>query len=141
MARQVLRSLSAALVFGVLLHCTAPSNGLGDDGGLASDGGSDGGGNTHPDGGPLSMESGTDGGSDAGLGTPFAYVGSQSGAITVYKLNVADGGMVKQSSIDGGNTPSFLAMTPSKKHLYAVNEGSSQIAAFSVNADGGLALL
>ena len=96
-------------------------------GGTAGQGGGAGGG-----GGSAGAGGGSGGGTTSGR--PFAYVGSSSN-IYVYELSEADGGMKLRSNIAAGSGSSFLAVHPSRQWLYAVNEGSSQVASFSI--DGG----
>jgi 6-phosphogluconolactonase len=80
---------------------------------------------------------------DAGLppGRLHAFVGSGNGNITAYAVDVATGVMTSLGTTSAGANPSFLAFDVARGRLYAVNEGSSQIAAFTLRADAGLTLL
>jgi 6-phosphogluconolactonase len=77
-------------------------------------------------------------------GTPYVYVGSGNGIVSIYTLNVGSGALADAGSINAGPNPSFLAVDPQKRNLYAVNEGgagTSMIAAFSINPANGLLTL
>ncbi len=73
-------------------------------------------------------------------GTPYAYVGSGNGVVSIYTLNVATGALADAGSVNAGPNPSFLAIDPAKKYLYAVNEGgsgNSAVASFAINPTNG----
>jgi len=72
---------------------------------------------------------------------PFAYVGCGGGDIEQYTFDEASGTLTFKAKFAGGSNPSFLAKHPSRPLLYAVNEGSSQVAAFAIGAGGALTLL
>jgi 6-phosphogluconolactonase len=70
------------------------------------------------------------------------YIGTYSGAIYQSSLNLGTGsfGTLTRSATSGD--PSFLALTPDRRFLYAVNEGGGAVVAFSVSAtNGNLTLL
>jgi len=78
------------------------------------------------------------GGAGGGItGTPFAYVGAGDGKIRVMSLDKQAGTLSLVQEIDGGANPSFLAVSPDKRALYAVNEGSDELAAFSIDGATG----
>jgi len=78
------------------------------------------------------------GGAGGGItGTPFAYVGAGDGKIRVMILDKQAGTLSLVQEIDGGNNPSFLALSKDKRALYAVNEGSDELASFSIDAATG----
>jgi 6-phosphogluconolactonase len=79
------------------------------------------------DGGSLS-----DAGSEIDAGVPFVLVSGTDGLIKSYRLNAETGVLTPLSTINGGARPSFLAFNPSKTHVYAVNESSSEISAFAI---------
>ncbi len=86
-----------------------------------------------------STAGGSAGGSAGGAtppGTPYVYVGAGN-TIHIFRLELSDGGMTPRGQISAGNGSSFLAVHPSKRWLYAVNEGSSQVAAFAIDAGTG----
>ena len=56
------------------------------------------------------------------------YTGGSSEGIYVYNLNMSSGELTYESHIAGVENPSFLALSPDNRHLYAVNE----------NEDGGV---
>lgn len=75
---------------------------------------------------------------------PFVYVGSSNGNISVYALDSASGNLTPRGQTAAGSNPSFLAVDPSHRHLYAVNEGGNagQVAAFEIDpASGALRFL
>ena len=85
---------------------------------------------------------GTGGGSGGGAptGTPYVYVGSGNGLVSIYTLNLATGALADAGFVNAGPNPSFLAVDPQKRNLYAVNEGgggNSAIAAFKLNPANG----
>jgi 6-phosphogluconolactonase len=73
------------------------------------------------------------------------YTSGKSKGIYVYRFNGKTGEMQWVSNTDSCNNPSFLAIAPNGKHLYAVNEAGEQpgrVSAFAFNAsDGSLQLL
>ncbi len=69
------------------------------------------------------------------------FIGTYSGAIYRSSLNLAGTLGPAGTAISTGD-PSFLALTPDRKFLYAVNEGAGAVVAFSVNpTNGNLAIL
>jgi 6-phosphogluconolactonase len=69
------------------------------------------------------------------------YVGTYAGAIYQSSLNLgaASFGGIGVAATTGD--PSFVAMTPNRKFLYAVNEGAGLVVAFSVNPTNGVLTL
>ena len=65
------------------------------------------------------------------------YIGTYSGAIrqSTLDLGTASSGTKRAASI---GDPSFLALTPDRRFLYAVNEGGGTVGAFSVNSTNGV---
>src|ERR1700675_3511695 len=61
------------------------------------------------------------------LGT---YTGKASKGIYQCELNLNDGSLSAATLAGETSSPSFLAIHPSKKSLYAVNEGQATISAF-----------
>ena len=117
------------------------NGGAGGGGGLA--GGGSGGGSAGGGGGGGGSAGGVGGGAGgaASAGRPFVYVGSGNN-IHVFKLEPSDAGLSPQGTFAGGNGSSFLAVHPSKRWLYAVNEGSDMVASFAIDAGtGGLRLI
>jgi len=72
---------------------------------------------------------------------PFAYLGCGGGDIEQYTFDEATGSLAFKAKFAGGSNPSFLAKHPTRPLLYAVNEGSSQVAAFAIASGGALSLL
>ena len=95
-------------------------------------------------GGPAGGSGGSGGAGGAGGGAPgqpFVFVGSGNN-IFVFKLEPADAGLSPRGTFDAGAGSSFLAVHPSKRWLYAVNENSSMVASFAIDAGtGGLTFI
>jgi 6-phosphogluconolactonase len=70
-------------------------------------------------------------------GPTLAYVGTAEGPISWFTLEPATGRLTFLKSIDAGLSPTFLAVNPGATHLYAVNEGSAQLAAFAIEPSSG----
>jgi 6-phosphogluconolactonase len=66
---------------------------------------------------------------------PHVYVGCSSGQIQLFTFDVAAGELTNKAWYAGGNNPSFLAWTGS--YLFAVNEGSNEVQAFSITKGTG----
>jgi 6-phosphogluconolactonase len=82
----------------------------------------------------------TDSGMDANtkpLGLPRVYVGSGDGKIRVFSFDAATAALANVQTIDSGQNPSFLAVDPERRFLYAVDEGQSQVRAFSIESASG----
>jgi 6-phosphogluconolactonase len=79
------------------------------------------------------------GGSGSGgvpdLGAPFVYVGQGNGEIAVFELDDESGALSPLSSVSAGDYPSFLAIAPNDRFVYAALEGSDAVAALSVDAE------
>ncbi len=74
--------------------------------------------------------------------TAYVYAGCGNGDIQQLGFDVATGELTPRAKFPGGSNPSFLAVDPTAKYLYAVNEGSSEVAAFSIaKGTGALTLL
>jgi 6-phosphogluconolactonase len=77
--------------------------------------------------------------------TETVYVSGGGSSISVFSLATDTGSLTARSTTDAGTNPSYLAIAPDKKHLYAVNESdgpSSKILAFAIDPnDGHLTLL
>lgn len=83
-----------------------------------------------------------------GAGQYIAYVGTyttktKSEGIYAFRYDAESGKLTPMSLAAKTADPSFLAVHPDGKHLYAVNEAgkASMVSAFSRNADGTLTLL
>jgi 6-phosphogluconolactonase len=91
---------------------------------------------------------GASGASGATPGIPASetvYVSGGGSAISIFSLATTSGSLTPRGTANAGNNPSYLAIAPDKKHLYAVNEAdgpSSKILAFSIDpSDGQLTLI
>jgi 6-phosphogluconolactonase len=71
------------------------------------------------------------------LGPPRVYVGSGDGKIRVFSFDAANATLTPVQTVDSGNNPSFLAVDPEHKFLYAVDEGQSQVRSFSIENPSG----
>jgi 6-phosphogluconolactonase len=72
----------------------------------------------------------------------YVYIGTYSSAdrpgIFVYKMNPATGELASVGSASGVDSPSFLAIEPRHRRLYAVNEvDSAAVSAFSIDSRSG----
>jgi 6-phosphogluconolactonase len=68
------------------------------------------------------------------LGT---YTENGSKGIYQCELRMKDGSLSPVELVAETESPSFLAIHPDKKHLYAVNEGKATVSAFSIDAASG----
>jgi len=73
----------------------------------------------------------------------FVYVanGAAPGAIDAYARNASTGDLTLTSAASfptGGTNPTAIAIDPTGTHLYATNQDSNTVAAFTINADGSL---
>lgn len=81
------------------------------------------------------------------LGQPIVYVGGYGGdyPLTIYDLDKASGALsVRGTSTEAGSSPSYLALHPNHKVLYAANEvddASGGLTAMTIAADGSLTQL
>ncbi|MEZ4241105.1 MAG: lactonase family protein [Myxococcota bacterium] len=72
----------------------------------------------------------------------FAYVGSSDGDIHGYDVDRATGALTPAGAWPAGSSPSFLALTPDRRFLVAVCEGSDELVSFAVDpATGALSQL
>ena len=93
----------------------------------------------------------SNGGGGAGAGTasggaggtapiptnPIVYVGNGDGQLQTYALDRDSGVLSPQSSFAVAGNPSFLAASPDKTRLYAVDENNSEVLAFAVEQASG----
>ncbi|MCI0541289.1 MAG: lactonase family protein [Verrucomicrobiales bacterium] len=66
------------------------------------------------------------------------YIGTYSGGIYQSTLDLGTGSFGAASRAVSAGDPSFVALTPNRSFLYAVNEGGGTVGAFSVNPTNGL---
>src|SRR5690349_11777956 len=74
------------------------------------------------------------GGGTAVAGVPFVYVGASDDRIHVFLLDRSTGALEPKGTVEAGRDPSFLATDSKHRFLYAVNEGSGQVASFAIDA-------
>jgi 6-phosphogluconolactonase len=82
------------------------------------------------------------GGGDAGvdaaaLGTPRVYVGSGDGKIRLFAFDLDGGALSATATFDAGSNPSFLAFDPTRRFLYATDEGATAVRAFALDGQTG----
>jgi 6-phosphogluconolactonase len=68
------------------------------------------------------------------LGT---YTGKDSNGIYQCELNLKDGSLSNATLAGETSSPSFIAIHPNKKYLYAVNEGKATVSAFAIDGKSG----
>ena len=68
---------------------------------------------------------------------PFVYVSGYSTTIARYTLDLASGALTATGTTSASGSPSFLAVDPSRRHLYAVDEANSKVEAFAIDAPTG----
>ncbi len=66
------------------------------------------------------------------------YIGTYNGVIYQSSLELGTGTLGSISNAANSGDPSWIAMTPNRKFLYAVNEGAGTVAAFSVISSNGV---
>jgi 6-phosphogluconolactonase len=87
-----------------------------------------------------SAQAGAGGSSVAVPATETVYVSGNGSDILVFGMDTKSGALTMKSRVNAGNAPSYLAIAPSKKFLYAVNEnngGTSKVVAFSIDGSDG----
>ncbi|CAN5249018.1 lactonase family protein [soil metagenome] len=80
--------------------------------------------------------------SDAGDGATtnaplFFFVGGGDGKIRVFSVAEPSGALTPLGVASPGGSPSFLALDPVKRHLYAVDENKNQVRAFTFDPNVG----
>ena len=68
---------------------------------------------------------------------PMVYVSGYSTTIARYRLDLATGALTAVGTTTATGSPSFLAVDPSRTHLYAVDESGSKVQAFAIDASTG----
>jgi 6-phosphogluconolactonase len=69
--------------------------------------------------------------------TPFVYVSGYTTAIARYVLDTTTGALTAKGTTTATGSPSFLAVDPARRHLYAVDEANSKVEAFALDATTG----
>jgi 6-phosphogluconolactonase len=70
-------------------------------------------------------------------GTPYVYVSGYSTTIGRYLLDETTGALTAQGTTTATGSPSFLAVDPARRHLYAVDETNSKVEAFAIDGATG----
>jgi 6-phosphogluconolactonase len=65
------------------------------------------------------------------------YIGTYSGAIYMSTLNLETAALGTPTRAGSAGDPSFVALTPDRRFLYAVNEGANMVGAYSINPTNG----
>ena len=71
----------------------------------------------------------------------FAYVGNGGGSNNISAYRIDENGALSQipgSPFAAGNLPSSVAVDPSGRFVYVVNEASNDVSGYRINKDGGL---
>jgi 6-phosphogluconolactonase len=71
------------------------------------------------------------------LGPARVYVGSSDGKIRVFAFDTSTYALTLKDTVSAGKNPSFLGFDPTRTSVYAVDEGTSQVEAFSFDAKSG----
>jgi 6-phosphogluconolactonase len=69
--------------------------------------------------------------------TPFVYVSGYTTTITRYRLDTSTGTLTIDGTTTATGAPSFLAVDPTRRHLYAVDETNSRVEAFTIDPTTG----
>lgn len=78
------------------------------------------------------------GGPDLALaGPPYVYVSGYSTTIARYLLDPATGALTPKGTTTTTGSPSFLAVDPARRRLYAVDESGSKVQAFAIDPATG----
>jgi 6-phosphogluconolactonase len=140
------RATLACLLAAALPACSDDDSAGAGPGSAASSGASSGTGGGGTGGGSSGSGGDAAGGGGAGgsapAGVPFVYVGVDTDKILIHSLDRATGALTLLDSVDAGSHPTFLAVDPMRRFLYAVNESSSEVASFAIDpSTGGLTFL
>lgn len=68
---------------------------------------------------------------------PFVYVSGYSTTIGRYTLDLTSGALTPTGTTTATGSPSFLAVDPARRHLYAVDETNSKVEAFTIDPTSG----
>jgi len=128
-----------------LLVACGDDSPTGGSAGAEAVGGSGAGTSSNMGGGGANPEGGAGGTGGDGIGgvpvveptLPIVYVGNGDGQIQMFDLDRDTGSLSSNGAVDAGANPSFLAASPDKAFLYAVDEGNSEVLAFAINQNNG----
>lgn len=71
-------------------------------------------------------------------GKQVVYIAGYGSTISCFTLDAAAGTLAPLSTSEGGNNPSYLAWDPSKRFMYAINEGDpGKVIAFAIDPATG----
>ena len=68
---------------------------------------------------------------------PALFSGKGSKGIYVFELHRPDGKLTPVQTVTLGKSPSFLALSPNKRNLYAVYESEGTVVSFKINPVNG----
>ncbi|MGD0089702.1 MAG: lactonase family protein [Planctomycetota bacterium] len=72
------------------------------------------------------------------MSNPFVYVSGYDETISCFVLDLATGTLQPASTSSGGKNPTYLAWHPSRKYMYAANEGQpGRVTAFAISPNDG----
>jgi 6-phosphogluconolactonase len=69
--------------------------------------------------------------------TAFVYVSGYSTTIARYTLDPSNGTLTPKGTTGATGSPSFLAVDPARRHLYAVDETNSKVEAYAIDPATG----
>ena len=69
--------------------------------------------------------------------TAVVYVSGYATTIGRYMLDATTGALTSVGTTTATGSPSFLAVDPARRHLYAVDEANSKVEAFAIDAASG----
>ncbi|HMI94265.1 MAG TPA: lactonase family protein [Polyangiales bacterium] len=72
-------------------------------------------------------------------GMTYVYLSGYGANIHVFELDLTTGALVARGTANGGESPSYLAIAPDERTLYAINEvePSSEVVAFAIDRASG----
>ncbi|HLX60092.1 MAG TPA: lactonase family protein [Planctomycetota bacterium] len=71
-------------------------------------------------------------------GNPFVYIAGYDNTVTCFEFNSATGELKELSKSDCGKNPTYMAIHPSRKFIYAANEtGKGLVSAYAIDPKDG----
>jgi 6-phosphogluconolactonase len=122
---RVMQRCAALVLVATAIACGSASS-VARDGSVGDDGGSDGSAGVVDLGAP-----------DLASGTAYVYVSGYAPTIARYTLDESTGALTAAGATTATGSPSFLAVDPARRHVYAVDEANSKVEAFAIDATSG----